>query len=240
MSRGFAWIGEFDEARRIDDALTYEIDLLEGRYEDAIRTTRVRLQQFPESKEPISSTANVLYAAGKLDEAMPLYERLTGFVPAGHKILSYEMGIDDNETTMRLALTRRSAGDEEGAQAAARIAKRDHSRRRAAGIRHPAEYRTEAIMAAFDGDPDHALAALGESIQRGLRDPLVFSDPVFRDMQDDPRFIALQQALQEILEREHLKVLQLVCLQNPAPGEWSPMPETCANTPAAESSELRE
>jgi hypothetical protein len=46
-------------------------------------------------------------------------------------------------------------------------------------------------------------------------------------MRSDPRFVALRQELEAKLAAEHDKVLQLVCFNNPVPGDWQPMPETC-------------
>lgn len=66
-----------------------------------------------------------------------------------------------------------------------------------------------------------------EAIQGRLRDPQVFDDLIFEVVWQEPRFIALQQELDVILAVEHDKVLQLICFNNPVPGDWRPLPETC-------------
>ena len=137
------------------------------------------------------------------------------------------MDSDSGEMTMRLALARRKAGDEDGAQAAAQIARQDYAARRAAGKESQYEHRTEAMIAAFEKNTDHTISALKSAVQRGLRDPQKFDDPIFEDLWDEPRFVALQQEIDEILIKEHDKVLQLVCFNNPVPDNWQPMPETC-------------
>lgn len=53
---------------------------------------------------------------------------------------------------------------------------------------------------------------------------MFFDDPVFDDVQDDSRFIALRKKLDEILVAEHKKVLQLICFNNPAPGNHCQKP----------------
>jgi len=186
------------------------------------------MQLHPENTRGIAAAANVLYAAGRIDEALPLYERLRDFVPEGQPIpSSYEMGINLWEPTMRLALARRKAGDEDGAQAAAQIIRQDHGAWSAVGLKSHLQHRTEAVIAAFEKNPEGVIAALTSAIQRGLRDLQVFDDPIYEDLWDEPRFIAIQEELDAILDAEHDNVLQLICFNNPVPDNWQPLPETC-------------
>jgi hypothetical protein len=71
------------------------------------------------------------------------------------------------------------------------------------------------------------IAALQSAMQLGLRNQQVFADPIFKELWDEPRFVALQQELDAILAVEHDKVLQLICFNNPVPNDWQPLPETC-------------
>ena len=128
---------------------------------------------------------------------------------------------------MRLALARRQAGDEEGAQAAAQIARQDHAARRAAGEKNWFQDLAEAMIAAFEHAPDRTIAALKSAIQHGLRTLVYIDEPFFEDLRDEPRFVALRQEVDELLAEEHDKVLQLICFNNPVPDDWQPMPETC-------------
>ncbi len=179
------------------------------------------MQLDPENETVIAAAADVLYDAGRIDEALPLYEHLRDFQPEGRPITGF------NDTMMRLALARRKAGDEDGAQAAAQIARQNHAALRAAGEKSQFQHRTEAMIAAFENDPDRVIAALKSAMQLGLRDQQVFGDPMFEDLWDEPRFVVLQQELDAILAAEHDKVLQMLCFNNPAPGGWQTMPETC-------------
>jgi hypothetical protein len=129
--------------------------------------------------------------------------------------------------TMRLALARRKAGDEDAAQTAVEIVRNDYAARRVAGYKSQYEHRAEAMIAAFERNPDRVIAALRSAIQLGLRNQQVFVDPIFEDLWDEPRFVALQQELDAILAVEHDKVLQLICFNNPTPDNWQPLPETC-------------
>jgi tetratricopeptide (TPR) repeat protein len=219
----FIWVGEYDEARRINESESYWVDLYAEHWDEAIRATQRNLDLDPDNEYVIGNAALILYLAGRVDEALPLYERLREFVPEGRPI----PGDVPVVATMRLALARRKGGDEDGAQAAAQIAKQDHAARRAAGRKNQEQDLAEAMIAAFEHNPEGAIPALKSAIQRGLRDPWFFDDLIFEDMWDEPRFIALKQELDAIFASEHEKVLQLICFNNPTPDNWQPLPETC-------------
>ncbi len=221
----FAFIlaGEYAEARRINESETEWVDLAEGRFDEAIRETQRKLQLDPEREGPIGEAAYTLYVGGRIDEALPLYERWLAMRPEGRPLT----GRYDLVSTMRLALARRKAGDEDGAQAVAQIARQDHAARRAVGRKNTAQDMAKAMIAGFEHNPDGAIAALKSAVQRGYRNPQSFDDLMFEDLRDDPRFVALRQELHAILDAEHDKVLQLICFDNPVPDEWQPLPETC-------------
>jgi hypothetical protein len=165
---------------------------------------------------------------GRFDEALPLYERLRDFVPEGQPLpLSYEMDFRSYTMTMRLALARRKVGDEDAAQSAVEIVRNEYAARRVAGYKNQYQHRAEAMLAAFENNPEGVIAALRSAIQLGLRDQQVFADPIFEGLWGEPHFVALQQELDAILAVEHDKVLQLICYNNPVPDNWQPLPETC-------------
>jgi len=227
--RAFIWVGEYDEARRVGDELTHMADIAEGRFEKAVAATQGRVRLNLERERVIAAAANALYAAGRIDEALPLLERLRDFTPEGELIgwESYDIGPAPWEQTMRLALARRKAGDEEGAQAAAQIVRRNQAALRAAGAKYVNAYWTEALIAAFDRNPDAVTAALETGLRLSLRDRQFLDDPIFESMWDEPRFDALQQELEAKLDVQHDNVLQLICFNNPTPDNWRPLPETC-------------
>ena len=219
--QSFVWVNEYNEARRIADNMNYMVDVAEGRFDQAIRATQRKMQLDPENDVVIVTAADVLYVAGRIDEALPLYERSRDFQPKGRPVGN------SWDATMRLAHARNIAGNEDGAQAAAQIIRQDLQAFRAAGGKDQYMYRAEAMIAAFDDDPDSLIAALRSAMQHGLRDPLFFSDPIFEALWNEPRFVAVQQELDAILASEHDKVLQLICFNNPVPDNWQPLPETC-------------
>jgi len=221
----FLFVGEYDEARRIAGANSYWIDSFEGKFDEGIRVTQRNLQRYPDNENIIELAAFFLYMAGRIDEALPLYERLLDFVPEGRPIRGPLSLLE----TMRLAWTRRHAGDEDGAQSVAQTARRDHAARHAAGRQNTFLDLAEAMIAAFEHDPDRGIAALKSSMRRGLRIPDIFDEPIFEDFWDDSRFVALRKNMDAILAVEHEKVLQLICFNNPAPDDWQPLPETCAD-----------
>jgi hypothetical protein len=84
------------------------------------------------------------------------------------------------------------------------------------------------MMEAFNRDFDGVIASMEAAFERGMRNPVIYSDPIFGEVWDDPRFVAQVQELDEDLARQHEEVLQVICFNNPVPGAWRPLPETCA------------
>jgi TolB-like protein/tetratricopeptide (TPR) repeat protein len=225
---GFVWVGEYGEARRISEVLEFVVDLAEGQYERAVQAARTRVLQFPGNSESVAALASVLYTAGRLAEALPVYESLWDFVPEGQPIPGVQwMDISPNEMTMRLAYAHRMTNNKQHAQAAVKIVRQNHLARLASGRNNQHSHRTAAMLSALEQDTDGATAALASALQFGLRDPSFLDDPVFSQLRNEPRFIALQQELDAILVREHAKVLQLICFNNPTSDAWQPLRETC-------------
>ena len=218
----FMLVGEFDEARRANEG-GYVTYLFEGRYEEVIRHAQENLLENPDNQHAIWPTAVALYYMGRIDESLPYYERLLELVPEGRPISNWPSHVD----TLALALARRKTGDEDGAQNALQIVRQDHAVLKAISAKAPHLDLVEAMIAAFEHRPDEAVAALSSALQHGLRDSSIFDDPVFEEMLDEQRFIALEQELDALLAVEHAKVLQLICFNNPVPDDWQPLPETC-------------
>jgi len=228
LMMAFTMDGDYDEARRIDASQAYWVDLAEEHFDEAIRVTQRRVQLAPENKITVWQAAEILYTSGRIDEALPLYERSLGFVPEGRPISSINGTYrSDNETMMRLALARRRNGDEDGAQVVAEIARQEHAALDTVGRKNQYQHRTEAMIAAFEHDPERAFAAIKSAIRLGLRDRQYLDDAIFEDLWGEQSFVALQQELDTILADEHDKVLQLICFNNPTPDDWQPLPETC-------------
>jgi TolB-like protein len=219
----FFLIGEFTEARRTIDAYSFLIDAHEGRWDEAIQAVLRNLELYPDNHTMIGDAADTLYLSGRLDEALPIYERLLDTAPEGQPI----PGWNPLGQTMALALARRRAGDEPGAQEAVSIVRQHLGEGRAAGVKTWFLDLAEAQLAAFEHDRDHAITALKSAIQSGLRTHVLFSDPMFEDLRDDPGYVAVRQEFDAVLAAEREKVLQLICFHNPAPGDWQPLPETC-------------
>jgi len=215
------WVEEFDEARRVTDALDGLVDSVQGRHDDAIAATKRKLTFDPDNPSVIADAATALYFAGRIEEAHPYFERMRDFQPPGRPIES------SGVSTMRLAFTRRQFGDEEGAQEAARIAKADYDLLVEVGYNAPFIVNAQMMMEAFDQDYDAVIASMAAAFERGMRDPAFYSDPIFGEVWDDPRFVARLQILDADLARQHKEMLQVICFKNPVPHAWRPLPETC-------------
>ena len=78
---GMILVGQYDEARRISDSLAYMVDSAEGHFDEAIQATQRKMLLDPDNEAVIAAAAYVMYDAGRIDEALPLYERLRDFRP---------------------------------------------------------------------------------------------------------------------------------------------------------------
>jgi len=219
----FVEFGEYDEARRFAVDMVPWIDLAEGRSDEVIAAVQAELESHPDNASAIYLAAYALYFAGRFEEMRPLIERKLESAPEGRPIPGDYSGI----WTMRLALARRMAGDANGAQALAQIVRQDLAALRASGRQTWEIILTEAVVAAFEHNTDFAIARLKSAYEAGLISPDSFRDPIFEDLWDDPRFVALREEHNAFLAEEHEKVLQLICFNNPAPDNWQPLPETC-------------
>ena len=219
----FFLIGEYAEARRTVDAYSFLTDAHEGRWDSAIQAVLNNLELYPDNQTMIGDAADVLYFAGRFDEALPIYERLLDMALEGRPI----PGWNPLGQTMALALARRKAGDESSAEQAASIVRQHLGESRAAGARTQMLDLAEALLAAFEYNRPHAITALRSAIQSGLRSNVLFNDPMFEYLQDDPGYVVVRQEFDAMLAAERAKVLQLICFNNPAPDNWQPLPETC-------------
>jgi tetratricopeptide (TPR) repeat protein len=209
--------------------MTFVPDIAAGRFEDAVQVARKNAELYPEWElVVVVDLANTLYFAGDYSEALPLYQRFVGLVPRGKwDFWEFHIAWSYNEIFMRLAHLSRIAGDEEDAQAAVQAVKQDLANLHAAGLEFSWGYRAEAMLAAYEKDTDAMVEALKQALRHGYRDPVFFRDPIFDMARDDPRFVAVQQELDAMLRVEREKALQMMCFNNPNPGEWQPLPETC-------------
>lgn len=226
---GLTWIGEYDEARRVDLELAIWPDIAEGRVDDALTALQRSLEAEPAwAYETESVIGLVLHMAGRFGEALPHLEHwFENVPPARRDFWTFRLFGSDTEMMVRLAQARRETGDHPGAQAALETALREQAELHALGMDLVWVYRADALIAAFNGKPDDVIAALQTAMQRGHRDPQFFDDPMFDDYREDSRFVTLQQGLDEILSVERRKTLEMICLDNPVPDDWQPMPETC-------------
>jgi len=223
LVRAFSWLGEYDEARRITGVFDALVDTAQGKHDEATASTKRKLTFDPDNPAVIVGAADALYMAGRFAEALPYYESLRKFQQPDRPI------DNSGDTMMRLALTRRRTGEEASAQIAAQIAKDDNALLSDLGYRGPFVTDIRTMIAAFERDYDTVFASMKKAFERGMRNPVFYRDPIFDEIRDDPRFIALVQELDVDLARQRKEVLQLICFNNPVPHAWRPLPETCAD-----------
>jgi tetratricopeptide (TPR) repeat protein len=221
----FGLVGEYAEAyRKANDHARPFLLVMEGRIEEGIELVDRRVRLDPKTYGSNVDTGDLYYFARSFNKASEIYERALEGGPAGLTI-SGNMPVIK---TMRLAYIRRISGDEAGAQELAAIAREEQAQQYAAGKRNGDIYLSAGMIAAFDNEPQRAIAALRTGIRdSSLRLYLFFNEAIFDAIRSEPGFIEARKELDAILAVEHEKILQLICFNNPSPNEWRPLPETC-------------
>jgi TolB-like protein/Tfp pilus assembly protein PilF len=221
----FNYAGLYAEARRVDDDLLFKASLAGGLDSEAVEQARRRMELDAESPSVVLDYANTLHRAGRIAEAQPLYEDQFAKSPGRH----LRDAIDASPApTLRMALGRRQAGDEDGFEVLVQLIEEDLAAIAATNLKDQFGYRAGAMLAALQGDPAGAFESIRTAINLGMRDPKFFDEPVFAGMKDEAEFQALQAQLNATLQTEHEKILQLICHNNPVPESWQPLAETCA------------
>jgi len=222
---GLILVGEYDEARRFGGAQSFWVDAALGDWDEPIRVARQRLAAAPDNMEALIMAGGILFQAGHFDEARTLLDRALKLSPKGRPLPAAESLL----MTLWLAEARRRTGDEAGAVAVADIVRTEIAALERHGRRYPILSLAKALLAAFDGDAEGAISALETAIDQGLRTPPLYSvdGPNFDAIRDQPGFVAVRHKLDEFMASDRRKVLELICLDNPAAEDWQPMPETC-------------
>ena len=222
---GFIYVGLHDEARRIDDNLLFRVDAAENLESKAIERARRRMETDAESRSTIIDYADTLHKAGYIAEAQFVYEEQFARKP-GRVIL--DLINSSPVPSVRMALGRSQAGDNDGLELLLQLIDQDIAARTEADLLDGFSYRAIAMLAALRGDSKMVVDSLKTAIELGLRDPGMFSEPVFASLQDDAEFLAVQAQLHAMLQAERKKTLQLICHENPVPDSWQPLAESCS------------
>ncbi len=217
----FNWTGLYDEARRVSDPLLHLVYMAEGRADDAVAAITSMQMADPDNIGLIGAAGGIFYQVRRFDEARASFEEMARRQTPGRPLDVFLF------STVHLAYIRRLDGDEDGAKDAIRIVREDFRAQKESGGRGPYIKAVSALLAAYDGDTKAAISYLRAAVDDGLRDPRIFSDPVYDRIRDDQRFIDIESDALQALATEREKSLQLICFNNPAPGAWQPLPETC-------------
>ncbi|MDH3276442.1 MAG: hypothetical protein OEM99_18075, partial [Gammaproteobacteria bacterium] len=183
----FALVGEYAEVyRKADDHARPFLLVMEGRIDEGIELVDRRVRLDPKTYAADVDTGDLYYFVRSFDKAQAIYERAFERAPAGRPI-SGNMPVIK---TMRLAYIRRINGDEAGAQEIAAIARDEYAKRYAAGKRNGDIYLSAGMIAAFDNEPQRAIAALRTGVHdSSLRLHIFLDEPVFDALRNEPGFI---------------------------------------------------
>jgi TolB-like protein/Tfp pilus assembly protein PilF len=224
MSRALGQLNLLPEALRLPNDAHYWAYLNMRMWPELVVVARQRLDKDPSDPNGQLYLANALHLSGAIEQAQVLYEQRLALHP---DLPIIDTSSETNAATARAALGRLRAGDEAGARKLIELTTDDLRQRNRAGFVHGEYYRSAALIAALEGDNDAAMENIEKAIEKGPRDPTLFSEPGFDALRDSQEFQALESRLDSILAAQRVKALQMMCFNNPVRETWQPLPETC-------------
>jgi tetratricopeptide (TPR) repeat protein len=210
------------EALRIDaDLRALAYDWL-GRPTDAERAYRQLLAADPQSMELQVDLASQLFAQKRYEEAVALYDASLIDTVHGPRVISNGGWFETIwyfDALKRLGRTE----DAEIIRVSVRSALSAYSE---TGAKSGWDYLAAAQLAAVEGDQEAMEENLNLAIEAGV--DLPFASPVFESFADSEGFQSLRQRARQLNDRNRLRILKLICENNPVPNEWRPLDSTCS------------
>ena len=207
MSRVLGQFNLLPEALRLATGVHYWAYLNMRMWPELIVVARQRLERDPSNRNSQLFLANALHLSGDIDQAQVLYEGVLSRHP--HPLI-IDTTSETIAATARAALGRRKSGDEAGALKLIELTTEDLRQRNRAGLVHGEYYRAAAIIAALEGDKGSALENIEKAIERGPRDPSLFSEPAVEALRDSPEFKVLESRADSILAAQRVKALHMM------------------------------
>jgi len=217
-------VGEFEEARRISDSNLHIVDFNANQLESAIHALQLAHAGDPENYAPMTDLADMLYFAGRFDEAQTLYRQLQQLSPTG---LVFDTLDGSTRPTLRSAFIAKESGDFKTAEKLTALHHADLDLRHEMGLVYEFDYLSEALADSLEGDAPAVFESIQKAIDDGFRDESFFREPALQWLAQSPQFLALKAETDRLRAIDRAAVLQLICNNNPIPAIWQPMAETC-------------
>ncbi len=222
-------VGEFEEARRISDGNLHIVDIREGRLESAIHALERAHLGDPDNVAPMTDLADTLHLDGRYEESQRYFDRLATLSPLG---MVYDTLDASTRSTVRMAYNQLQLGRPEEARKAIAGHRQDVAKRAPLKQVYSTDHLAEAMARAIEGNDEGAFESMRTAIDMGARELVFFREPSLSSLREHPQFIALRAEVQALVDVEHAEVLQLICHENPIPGIWQPLRETCDGSAA--------
>jgi tetratricopeptide (TPR) repeat protein len=220
-----AYVGLYEEARRFTERNPHLVDIEQGNLESARHSLGIQLESDPKNTFTMTELADALHLAGQFDDSLSYYLQLLSQTPNG---VIFGAADFSTRSHLRMAYDFQLAGELEKAAQAIAQHREDFATKERANFISNVDYVSEAVARAIEGNEAGALKSIDIAIQRGFRQPSLFSEPALQSMQQNPGFLALKSELNNLLADERSEILQLICHDNPIPDVWQPMKKTCA------------
>lgn len=226
----FCDLGLPDEARRVSDVTLSMAEWQCGDIDRALELLDREVAMDPDDPQIRGMRLSVLYWRGDKAEALKGY-RESAEARGAKPMIGGGYGLWPHiEYTWLL----QQSGNAD--QASVEIKKMERDLASRAGTRtdrYGSTFWNRGQIALLKGDRELALDYMERAIDQGLRVAPIFDAPELAELAENPRFQALRTRMDELLEEERKKALQMICFDNPVPESWQPLAATCAGVMTA-------
>ncbi|HYZ88301.1 MAG TPA: hypothetical protein VE620_03290 [Myxococcales bacterium] len=219
LAETFAQLGLREEALRVGGAGNAKVLWALGDRAAALQAARSAAEEDPDRPESAGRVFMAVYGAGRIAEAAKLAARLWEQTEAG-------LGLH-SDILLMMADAARATGNEDAATRYRNRAEEIIELSRRSGIAAGLLDLHRAVLAAYDGRDQEAVALLVANIATfpGSRGDLDL--PILRRLTVRQDFQEALRTCEATFADQRLRVLQMLCGPDRVSAEWQPAPETC-------------
>ncbi len=224
MVARFCDVGLVEEARRVSDITLVNAEAFCGDTKKAIAMLERLMEIDPDNAFVARFVPDLEYWSGNKTAALEGFREVAESL-GSRPMISGGYGVNLH---IRYAWLLQQSGNPRAADVELAKIDRDLAARGDTATSYYSNVVWDRGLRAFvAGDRDTALDYFEAAVDDHLYDRFAFDEPMLAPMAGNPRYEALRERVDQVLERERQKIVNMVCLDNPVPDSWQPLADTC-------------